>query len=176
MELTHSNNGFFSAIKSFIRGLSSVDIVEFIVPSDIFYRTELMCSCISEELELDFRVEHFIMAIYLNFIEDAITKYNPKKVLKMFSNRKTDNDTIDIVINGETEVFQRKDRHNITITVEMRKEDIKKGELIMLELRELYGFNTSFSRLLSAIWVDFIEEYKKGNNKRAYTAILNLLK
>lgn len=176
MELITSNNGLFCRMYNFIENLSSTREVELAIPSDIFYRTELMCECVSDELEIDFQIQHFIYALYENFIHDAITKYNPKKILQALKDFPYYGETLNIVINGEKTIFEKNQHKIVNITITMKKCDIKKGELILSEIEELYGYNASFEKLMSAIWIDYIEDYKKGNNKKAYTSIVKLLK
>lgn len=169
------NEGFFSRIINCFRAEPNTTDIELIIPKDVFYRTELMCECISDELDLDFELAHFLTALYDNFIYEAVTRYDTKKIARSLQLRKKYERKTIITIDGKQEVYNLIADNTNTILIEMQNNDIKKGELILSELKALYHCDASFPELMSSIWIDYIEQYKQGK-KTAYSQLLNLIK
>lgn len=134
------------------------------IPGDILYRTELMCQYISKHSDLDFELDSFIKIIYLKFINDCVEKYDPKKVYKMLTS-----EHYNIIISNGTDecIINRSNKKMYSLYIELPYEDVKAGELILRELYELYKYKFSFKTLLEQLWLDFINQYKTGKNKKA---------
>ena len=170
-----NNKGFFARMINFFKVEPSVTNIELVVPNDVYYRTELICECISDELDLDFGLAHFLTALYDNFIYEAITKYDTKKIIKSLRSRRIYERKAVVVIDGEEELCTLFADNISTILIEMQNSDIKKGELILSELEALYSCNVSFPELMSNVWIDYIEQYKQGN-KTAYSHLLKIIR
>lgn len=149
------------------------------IPGNLFYRTELMCSYISEQMDIDFTFVDFLMLLYKDFIKQSVKNYNPLSTYK-FLIKKHDNcskDSITISDGSSTSIYYK--NRNIKfkeVTLEVDKEEMKKGQLILDELEDLYNLDMSFDELLTQLWVSFIEDYKNGTNKRAYHSLIKILR
>lgn len=146
------------------------------IPDNIIHRTELICSYIRDEQGYDFEIENFLMLLYFDFIKNSIKNYNPKKVFEDLNKDFYKEEYIDLVIHNEHCRVRTAKYNKTNITMSMAKEDVKKGQLILDELYDLYGYRFQFSKLLENLWIRFIEDYKTGTNKRAYHSIVKLLK
>lgn len=173
--LFRKKSSIFSRFKSYIDNLATTEIINLIIPTDIYFRTKLMCKCISSDIGVDWRVVHFIFYIYQSFIQDTIEKYEPKKIVKMISRNYKYFQRTDFSVNGEEFSYCKYSDKVSKLVIELDKEEIEKGELILSEIRELYGYDVEFGELLSILWIDYIEEYKKGNNKKAYKSLHKLV-
>lgn len=165
-----------SAISELIDSHSDYYQATITIPSDMFYRTELICSYISEQLDESFGIEEFMMLLYNDFIRDCIINYNPARTYKMLSKEYNIEDKIQISINGEKAVFNANKTDYKEIDLIIDKEEKSKGDLILRELHGLYGLHISFDEMVSKIWISFIEDYKTGTNKRAYHDLMKILR
>lgn len=172
--LTNKKTNILSRIKSYFESLSTTEIINLIIPTDVFYRTELMCKCISSDIGIEWELIHFIFYIYQGFIQDTIEKYEPKKIIRMISRNSKYFQKTTFSVDGEDFSYSKYSNRISKLVIELDKEEVKKGELILCELGELYGCNINFGELLSIIWIDYIEEYKKGNNKKTYKTLHKL--
>lgn len=63
----------------------------------------------------------------------------------------------------------------VIITID--KKEALKEEMILAEIDELHGQAISLEKMLSNLWIHFIEEYKRGDNVKAFNnAIVRMLK
>ncbi|MGL4772232.1 MAG: hypothetical protein ACRC2K_01590 [Clostridium sp.] len=145
------------------------------IPNNVLHRTELICKFISSEKGYDFEIENFLMLLYLDFIKNSIKSYNPKKIYTQLTTKYYENRTI--ILESGDECFQVniKDTSFSTLEISMDREDVSKGQLILDELYDLYNIRISFNRLLEALWIGFIEGYKRGDNNKAFKTIASLL-
>ena len=162
----------------FIKGLASSkeEIIKINIPQNILFRTQLICTYISEESDYPFELENFIMFLYLDFIKNSITRYNPKKTYINLTKEYYKRDLITISDGSETYIVDTTRTEFFEITIGMDKKDVAKGQLILDELYSLYGRKIEFDKLIESLWIGFIEEYKLGENKKAYKTILKMLK
>ena len=146
------------------------------IPRNILLRTDLICKYISEEKGYSFNLENFLMLLYLDFIKTTIRDYNPEKVFKMLSKSYCDTSTLKLSNGVDCCIIDRSNVNMGTLTITMDEDDVEKGQLILDEIYELYKHRFSFSRLIEVLWLSFIDDYKCGENKRAYHSIVKLLK
>ena len=146
------------------------------IPSDVLYRSKLICEYIQEEIDDNFNLDNLLMLLYINFIKECVKNYNPKSVYILLN--KVFYDTKNIIISDGKDNISI-DRTPVKLSdlkISISTKDFKKGQLILDEIYELYESRYSFSRLLECLWMDFIYSYKTGQNKRAYSSIVNMLK
>lgn len=166
-------------IDNFINRLFAVDSdpeFELNIPTNIIHRTELICEYIKTEKGYDFEMEEFLMLLYIDFIKNCVKNYNPQRVFKDLSKDYYDDHYITAIEDGIAYNIPMKKYSKAKLVISMAEEDTKKGQLILDELYDLYGYRISFSKLLENLWIGFIEDYKTGENKRAYHSIVKLLK
>ena len=171
------NIPFLMKIKSFFENVSESNEVIFDVniPKNILFRTELICEYVQEEHDYNFNLNNFLMLLYLDFVKTSIKTYNPEKVFQLLSKDFFETDLL--ISNGsESCNIKRNNFEFSNITISIARKDYLKGQLILDELYDIYKCKFSFSHLIEALWLDFIECYKTGSKKRAYYSIINLLK
>jgi len=168
----------FDKIRYFLSDLFAIEEIPSFtlqIPKNILLRTELLCKYISEDKGYSFNLENFLMLLYLDFIKTTIKEYNPEKVFKMLSKSYYDNSVIKLSNGIDSCLIDRTDINICNITITMDEDDLKKGQLVLEEIFELYKHRYSFSRLMEALWLNFIDGYKRGENKKAYQSIVKLL-
>lgn len=176
MELAIRPLRFFDTLISMFKKESTSTEVDLTIPNNILYRTELMCSYISSENKVEFGIENFLMVLYMDFIKNSIKHYNPERTFKELTRKHEYKSEIVLMINGEREVYTEIKQECSTVEIEIENEELKKGQLILDELYDIYRYRISMNSLLSSLWINFIEDYKKGENKRAYTQIMKILR
>lgn len=162
------------------KALSLYETVELRVPTDVLKRADLMCMYIQEETECLFEIESLLEILYFDFVGYAIKNYNPSRVLKEASRKQRNfngHDAIILQMDGKEYKMSREQKiKHSSIEIKMPKREYQKGQLILDELEALYGYKIPFEVMLSNLLINFIEDYKEGINKRAYTSILKILK
>lgn len=145
------------------------------IPSDILYRSQLICEYIKGEIDEDFDLDNLLMILYMNFIKECVKNYNPKSVYALLN--KTYYDTKNIIISdGKNDISIARAPVKLSVLeLSISTMDFKKGQLILDEIYELYHSRYSFSKLLESLWMDLIYSYKTGQNKRAYHSIIKML-
>lgn len=175
------NRGFIKTILegiySFIHSLSSEITITLIVPTNIVKRTQLICNYISEELDIEFCIYDFIMLLYENFIKNSIKKYEPIKMIKKL-NKSYSYDEIIKISYSDKEVysFNRNKCDKKQVIIKMPKETAYNGQLLLDELYDLYRHNLNIEKMIYKIWIDFIEDYKRGEENKVLKDIIKMLK
>lgn len=168
---------FLDKIFNFIDNIKEDHIITFNIniPKNVVIRTQLICDLVQEEHNYIFNINNFLMLLYINFIKTSIKSYNPEKTFKLLTQSFYEPDLI--LTNGSDKCIVKRNNYEYNnITIEIDKNDFEKGQLILDELFDIYKYKISFSHLIEALWLDFIEAYKSGSNKKAYYFIIQLLK
>lgn len=189
-----------SFLEKILDGLCCVDEFEIVLPSAIVERTELMCLYIKEETGQNFDVSDFLYLLYKDFVYFAVKNPVPRRILKEASRTvsvnnvekkkektATETEYIKIVCNGVeylerpvNYVEEKKEEKPIikekVVIIKLDKKESKKGEIILDELYHTMGVEISMEELFASLWMNFIEDYKNGVNKRAYKSIVSILK
>lgn len=145
------------------------------LPKNILHRTQLLCEYVSSEKGYDFSLENFLMLLYYDFMRESISQSSPEKIYKYIKRNTFEQEFITIAYGDYRETFLRNDIDSVSITIEMGDDDMKKGELILTELNDVFGCNISIGELISSIWINFIEDYRNGTTKKAYKTIVKIL-
>lgn len=170
------NNQLIKNINSLINSFSDYVSLELIVPSNIVYRTEMICDYISKQTNSDFGIYDLINLLYITLIDNSTKKYEPYKILKNL-NKTYDYDDI-IKISDGTNICDciKKDCKRNRVIIKMNKTDASKGQLLLDELEDLYGHGLNLDKMVYKIWINFIEEYKTGENSKILSSIITMLK
>lgn len=155
---------------------TSIKTFDVTLPTNVLTRTELICKYISSEKGYDFEIENFLMLLYLDFIKTSVKSYNPKKIYEQLTTKYYEKRTMLLNIGDESFEVETTNVTLTTLEISISREDYEKGQLILDELYDLYKIRISFNRLLESLWIGFIESYKRGENKRAYSSIVKILK
>lgn len=173
-----SSYQLLNIVKSISQLFSFNKVINIQVPTNIIKRAELMCMYIEDDINCDFKIDNLMMLLYMDFVKYAIKNYNPNRVIKeVYRKREDVSDTLDIQINGQVHKVKREESIKYsTLEVKIPKKEFEKGQLILDELEALYNCNVSFEMMFANLLINFIEDYKTGVNKRAYTSIVKILK
>lgn len=168
--------GILEQVDSFFEAFRRTVTLELEVPTSVYARTKLLCEYISDKVGVRYHLPELLMTVYLEFVQNSIEGYNPTKIYEEITRSYGYGERL--VIHAEDRVFEyeKKVGTKTILTITMDKKDAKKGGLILEEMDELFGNVPSLEGLLSTLWVNFIEEYKRGNNQKALNAIVRSLK
>lgn len=186
MEIMLGNYTKKNKIESFMSKIRTTIDYEILVPNDILSRTELMCMFVQEEIKEYFGIDEFLMLLYQGFINYAVKNPNPDRICREATRKKVKrvrergDEVIKIVIN-EKEYIEKKEgslyvNEDVFVNIRMPKYEAKKGQLILSELYSIKGIYVGMEELLANLWINFIEDYKDGTNKRAYRSLVKILK
>lgn len=174
---------WYSSIKSFIDSMFTYNVdepiktdidLEIIVPTNIVYRTQMICDFISKQLGTEFCLYDFIMLLYIDFIDNSIKKYEPLKMLKTLNIN--NNQSISIYCMDESYEYDKHSENRKLVIITITKEDSERGQILLDEMEELYGQKISLEKMFNSIWINFIEDYKHGKNKDALSYIIKIIK
>jgi len=147
--------------------------LELVVPTNVVKRSLLICRYISEATEQEFGLDDLLMYLYNDFVDCSVKKYEPMKLLRDLSRVHNYDDVIKISFGGN-EVYEvnksKYDRKLVEIVIS--KDDTVKGQLILDELKDLYGFNMNITKMFYVLWVNFIEDYKRGEKNKEINSVV----
>ncbi|WCK56954.1 hypothetical protein PP175_27575 (plasmid) [Aneurinibacillus sp. Ricciae_BoGa-3] len=172
-------NGLLSFISHFIGIEEEVSPTLYVqVPTTVGLRTEMLCEYFNRKYEPpeQIGIQEFIMLLYFNFLDSSIEKYDPMKIYRTLHKSYLNEEPLEIVNNGKVTHYQPKGYNKTRYEIDMDKSSIRKGEILLMELDELYGHSLTVEKMLASIWINFIEAYKRGDDKKFSDSILKLLK
>lgn len=177
MEYVLQKNRIFT-ISNLCKLLSNFESATIRIPNDVYNRTKLMCAFIEDEVDSTFDIDDFIMLLYMDFIKYAVRNYNPKRVLTESTRKSSssDDDVLILQMDGQTHKIYRNNIKHTYLDLKISKKEYRKGQLLLDELESLYSIKIPFDVMLSNLLINFIEDYKTGTNKRAYTSVVKMLK
>jgi hypothetical protein len=174
--IQEKKRGFFEIIENLLLSFSKTVSLRLQVPTNIYLRTELLCEYIEEKVGVDFEINHFLMALYLDFLQKSISKYNPMKIYRKINQSHGYGDVLEIHANDKVYKYKKRKENTTELFITIDKKDALKGEMLLAEIDELYGQAISLETMLSNLWINFIEEYKRGDNVKAFNEIVRMLK
>lgn len=146
------------------------------VPHAIYLRTRLICDYIQSVYEIDLNTGKFLDILYMDFIHRNMKKHNPSKMYEELT--KYDMDLDDLAINdhknNKVYTVRKKHQSNIELGISFSKKNIERGEMILAELDEVIGKYMTVEKLLSRLWIGFIQSFSDGNNERAIEKIIKM--
>lgn len=153
------------------------NIININIPNNILYRTQLICSSISNKNNIDFNLNSFITILFDSFIDKCIKQYNPDTILKMLIFNKNFNSNNNLIIKYNDISYNINNNHNnnYIMNIELSDDINSESILILDEIYDLYGYKFTVSNLIESIWISYIEDYKKGINKRMYYKLNKLV-
>lgn len=154
------------------------NIININIPNNILYRTQLICSSISNKNNIDFNLNNFITILFDSFIDKCIKQYNPNTILKMLIFNKNFNNNNNLVIKYNDisyNINNNNHNNNYIMNIELSDDINSESILILDEIYDLYGYKFTVSNLIESIWISYIEDYKKGINKRMYYKLNKLV-
>jgi hypothetical protein len=79
-------------------------------------------------------------------------------------------------MDDQTQKIYRNNIKHTYLDLKISKKEFRKGQLLLDELESLYSIKVPFDVMLSNLLINFIEDYKTGTNRRAYTSVVKMLK
>lgn len=168
-------NYLLNLLSKFLYKESDYINIDIVIPKEIFFRTQLICNYISVEENCNFDLTTFIYLLYLDFVKNSIINYNPQKVFERLTHNYIDKKSL-IITNGYENYELKNSISTYTYNICFDKFEASKGQLILDELYELFHTKIPFCRLLEALWISFIYEYKTGDNKKTFNYLRKILK
>lgn len=172
----NKKKSFSEIIEHLLLSFSRTVSLRLHVPTNVYLRTELLCEYIEETVDIEFGVNHFLTVLYLDFLQKSISKYNPLKIYQTINQSYGYEDVLEIHDNQKVYKYKKTKAHMTEVIITIDKKEALKGEMILAEIDELYGQAISLEKMLSNLWIHFIEEYKRGDNVKAFNAIVRMLK
>lgn len=163
-------------IDSFLSSFSQSAPLEITVPTNVYIRTQLLCEYIEEQVDVQFGMDNFLMTLYFDFLKTCIQQYNPKKIYHEMNRSHGYEDSLIIYANDKVYEYRKKTGKNSILSITIGKRDAEKGQLLLDEMEDLYGQAPPLEKMIAILWVNFIEDYKMGNNQKALNQIIRLLK
>lgn len=173
--LTFKTN-LWELIDSFRSTFSATEHLRLTLPSNVYYRSHLLCDYISEKVGVSFGLSDFIMMLYLEFLETSIETYKPDKIYEAITRSNGYDDTVVIHEQDQVYTFKKRETKRTDIFLTMAKRDAKKGHLLLDEMEDLYGQAPTLEKLVSTLLINFIEDYKTGHHQKALNGIVRALR
>lgn len=164
--------------KGFLPSSKQENDLEILVPKNIYTRTEMICLYIEDEVsklgdyECSFTVANLIMFLYEEFLNESIKNYNPDKIRQEIDIPHNYDEKLRINANDKTYLYAKYSGKNIALGIEMSEREMAKGQLLLDELDDLQGGAPMLEKMLAALWINFIESYKKGQGNKILQDII----
>jgi hypothetical protein len=164
---------FIDRLFSLLISPSSTIDMSLTIPKLVYLRTKWFCEDLYDEQGVQIGTAEFLDTLYNDFIKDS-SKQDP---LKLYHSIKSWDFSIrrDLTIhdyqnNIEYCKEEQEPAAHYVITIPMKRKLFERGEIILAEWDELFGHDMDLEQLVAALWIQFIEQYKRGDNKRAMAA------
>lgn len=170
--LNFVNNIFLDEVDEIIEESTDANL-KLIVPANIVYRSELICEYISKQIGHEFCIYDLILLLYKDFINSNILKYDTLKMLRELTK---DHDEVIKLKIGDKVLEHKKECNRKLVIITVPKKDTLSGELLLEELKDIYGKEISLEKMFCNIWINFIEQYKRGENQEILNNIIEIIK
>lgn len=175
LTLGNGNRSLVNIFNSFLFSLKKSVNLEINIPATVYLRTKHICAYIEDTVGLKIGVENILMALYLEFIDKSLIEYDIMSVYKIIN---TPNSTDKIKISNGSEVWEcdKYENKKCKVTIEIEKKTLLRGELLLAEIHELYGRYFSIEKVIATIWINFINNFLKGNMQDVLDSLIDILK
>lgn len=168
-------SNIFNSLVNFFSKKNTYLSVKLSIPTDIVIHTKLICNYISNKENYILDLQTLIYILYSDFIRAYIEDYTPEEVYKLLTTNYIDNNTL-IITNGYDETIIKNKISYYTCILEFESEEAQIGQLILDEIKELFHISISFNSLISQLWIGYIHKYRIGENKKAFSDLIKILK
>lgn len=146
----------------------------FHVPSYLYIRANQFCRNINRRIDGTFIISDLVRVLYEDFLEYAIETNNIDAIFKKLQVRDLSPAVISTGENSDY-IFEEV-RGYEQVIVELDHESSLQGEFILRDMIEIYkDHNYTLENILEIIFVDFIDDFRKGLIKNPMDKIINLL-
>jgi hypothetical protein len=186
----HPNSIFGRAFHKMLKQTSVS--VELMIPSPIYFRGEIFCEDIEELSEQSFTHSDLLNLLYHDFLIYVQKNHNLEQMYNLLSEREqrissplVQQKKIELIHEGEKSLLslpsirQKSPSKHPKVKVlqyQLKRKLALRGEVFLSDLAEVYPEHPfTLERVLEIIYIDFIEKFKKGENKEAIVNILAYL-
>lgn len=174
LPLMQIRNMFTNTIKNLIYVDVSTESLEVVVPKNVFLRTQLLCGYVEDVTGQSFDENTLLTLLYDDFLNNSIERYDLSAVRQEIDQTKYDEK---LLIHSNDTIYEYGKRRGarMVVTISFDKNQVEKGELLLDELVEIYGKSPTLEMMVSAIWINFIEDYKINGGQQTLRKIKALL-
>lgn len=174
MPLIQMKNIITDTVSNFISSYSKMESLELVVPKTIYLRTLLICEHIQDKTEQAFDIITLLTILYQEFIDNYIEEYNPNVIRQEINRSYRHDEKLLIHSNDRIYAYDKSTCRRIVFSFYLDKKSVEKGELLLDELEEIYGEAPTIEKMIATLWINFIEDYKTGENKKPLQKIITL--
>lgn len=176
LAIGRKKNEFIKNLTSYIESFQKTESLEIVVPKNVYVRTKLICDYIEDSLDVSFQIANFLMLLYVEFLQTALKSYNPSTIHNVITRTHGYNEKLLIHDNEKVYAFNKQEKKQTILTIVIDKKEAEKGRLLLEEIDDLYGQAPSLEKMISTLWINYIEDYKEGNPHNSIPSIIALLK
>ncbi|MEJ9232588.1 hypothetical protein LAV79_24690 [Peribacillus butanolivorans] len=159
---------------------SSMILLSIEVPLNSYLRTEVFCEDIQDITETPFDQRDLLTLLYEDFLYEA--KINPdlKKVFKVLTRLEHESGKTAVLEKKTDSIFKliHKEQHKElkSLDVRMRRKYALRGEIILADMEDPHpNHGYTIERVLELLYMDFIDDFRKGDNTEVIKKIIKLL-
>lgn len=175
-----SKNSFFGKLL-YEFDKSSTKTLTLLVPMEVFVRAQVFCEDIEDLSEMQFTQADLIDILYMDFLTHVKAKPDHQEIFNMLVQlERGSGKDLGIVRSKQGSIYEviheYRDKNMEELKVKFRRKLILRGEILLADLENVFpdhGF--MLENVLELLYCDFINNYRKGNNKKAVKEILKVL-
>lgn len=159
---------------------SSTVLLTISVPLPIYLRAEVFCEDIQDLSNMSFGQNDLIQLLYHDFLVYAQKNPEPRAIFRLLTSLETQADKdVKLEKKGDTvfSLVHKEKEHDMKIlNLRMRRKLALRGEVMLADMEEVepeHGY--TLEKVFELLYIDFIEKFRKGNNKSAIENIIRLL-
>lgn len=176
----YTNTDLFTRLLNWIEGRTESAIMTIHIPALIYLKTEDICESINaryKEYSVDYYAEELVSLLYNHFIDKAFNNKNGLKhaydVLTKYERK-----TPVIIFHNAVKVYEaspQPQNKSMEIDMQLSKKEIRRGELLLYELDDLYGHHFTVESLIESIWIEFINDRRYTSHKKIINELIEIL-
>ena len=174
------DKGFLSKILFNIAKTSSI-ILTIDVPIPLYLRAEVFCEDVMELSEVSFNQTDLMNLLYNDFLLFAKKNPEPLAIFRLLTSLESETGKLSYLEQQqEGNIFRliQKDKEQKMQTLELRfrRKHALRGEILLADMEEVQpGHGFTLERVLTLLYCDFVDKFRKGNNTDAIKAIISSL-
>lgn len=170
-----NKRNLFNLFSEYMSYFSKVELLKIVVPKNVYLRTQLICEYIEDNEGFYINVTDFVNLLYREFLSFSIEQYNPSQIHREITRSNKFHEKLKIHANDETFEYNKQIGKRSILSFTIDKKGAEKGRLLLEEMDDLFGNVPSLEEMIAIIWINFIEDYKAGKNKKALQDIVFLV-
>jgi hypothetical protein len=171
---------FLSKILYNITKTSSI-ILTINVPIPLYLRAEVFCEDVMELSEMRFNQNDLMNLLYNDFL--LFAKKNPEPIalfhlLTSLESEAGKKSCLEQQQSGNVfKLIHREQEQKVqTLQLKFRRKHALRGEILLADMEEVQpGHRFTLEKVLTLLYCDFVDKFRKGNNTEAINAIISSL-